>query len=201
MSELTVKEAIEARRSVRKYTDEPISEETIRDLLRQANLAPTPWNLQPTRVFVATTQEEKDKIKEAAYGQTQVGDAAAVFVLSTDMKDVLDNVDETIHPGFPEDRRPGVKQSVLDHFASYSESDLDWWGKSQGYTFMAFLILAAQAQGYATSCMLGFDPAKLRELYNLPDHVQFPAIVAMGRPAEEGFPHHRHEVDRFTTFL
>lgn len=200
MSELTVKQAIEARRSIRKYKGEEISKETIEELLRQANLAPTPWNLQPTRVIVVTKDEDKEKLKDAAYGQPQVYNAAAVFVLTTDMQDVLANVEETIHPGMPEDRAKQEKETILGSFEKMSEEERQAWGKNQGYTFMAFLILAAQSMGYATSCMLGFEPDKVRELYNLGDHVQFPALVAMGVPNEEGFPHHRHEVDRFTTF-
>ena len=200
MSELTVKQAIEARRSIRRYTEEPISEDTIRELLRQANLAPTPWNVQPTRVTVVSKQEDKDKLMEAAFGQPQVGAAAAVFVLSTDMQDALANLAETVHPGMPEDRKAQEIETISGTFNQMTEEQRQAWGLNHGYTFMAFLILAAQSMGYATSCMLGFEPDKVRELYGLGDHVQLPVIIAMGVPAGEGFPHHRHEVDRFTTF-
>ena len=42
--------------------------------------------------------------------------------------------------------------------------------------------------------------ARVRELLGLPEHVQFAGLVALGLRAEEGFAHHRHEVDRVATF-
>lgn len=193
--ELTVQEAAKARRSIRRYTDEPISEATVRELIEIAGLAPSPWNLQPWRIGVALDHDLKQKLMEAAYGQPQVGAAAAVFAIGSDMLDVLANVEETIHPGMA-DRAEQVAKSIRDHFAGYSEADLHWWGRAQCYSFMSFLLLAAQSKGYATSAMLGFDPAKVREIWGWPDRVQVAALVAMGRPAEDGFPHHRCACDR-----
>lgn len=199
-NQLTVKEAIEARRSIRRYTDEKISPETIHELIRQANLAPTPWNLQPTRIVAVTDPETKSQLMAAAYGQPQVGAAPVVFVIYTDMEDVLSNVHEVIHPGMPEDRRAQEAETIGNTIKGMGAEAYHAWGKNHGYTFMAFLLLAAQSMGYSTSAMLGFEPDKVRELFNLPQHAQFPAIVAMGVAAEDGFTHHRHSSDRITTF-
>lgn len=201
MAELTVTQAAEDRHSIRKYTDEQIPSETIDELLRVASLAPSPWNVQPWRVVVVTSQEDKDKLKAASYGQPQVGDAAAVFVIYTDMPNAIETIAETVHPGMPEDRKAQEIETITGHFAGYKESDLHWWGRAQGYSFMSFLLLAAQSHGYATSAMLGFEPDKVKALYNLPEHVEIPAIVAMGRPDQEGFPTHRHPLNRFVTKL
>lgn len=199
-SKLTVAEAASQRRSIRKYTSETISKETLDEIIRVSGLAPSPWNFQPWRVIVATSQEDKDKIKEAAYGQPQVGNAAAVFVIYTDMEDVLKTMVETVHPGYG-DKREETAKSQVEMFEKMSLEDRATWGCKQGYTFMGYLLLVAQSMGYSTSAMLGFEPDKLRELYELPEYIQFPAIVAMGVGAEEGFPHHRHSVDRLATFL
>jgi nitroreductase len=198
--ELTVKQAAQARRSIRKYTDEPISDETIRSLVTTAGLAPSPWNLQPWRVIAVKDPETKEKLMAAAYGQPQVGASAVTFVIYTDMVGTLDEVEKTVHPGM-KDREAEVAADMRKTFGAFEEADLHWWGKSQGYTFMAFLMLAAQAEGYATSGMLGFMPDKVKELFGLPDHTQIPALVAMGRPAEDGFPHHRHDFDAFAKIV
>ncbi len=198
--ELSVKQAANARRSIRRYTDEQISDETIRDLIATAGLAPSPWNLQPWRVIAVKDPETKAKLMAAAYGQPQVGASAVTFVIYTDMTETLDNVENTIHPGM-KDREAETAKSIRDTFAKMPEADLHWWGRAQGYTFMAFLMLEAQSQGYATSGMLGFDPENVKELFNLPAHVQIPALVAMGRPAEEGFSHYRHDFDQFSKIV
>jgi hypothetical protein len=49
--------------------------------------------------------------------------------------------------------------------------------------------------------MLGFDPEKVKALLELPAHATLPALIAVGKPAEEGFPHHRHEVRRIAKII
>ena len=61
-------------------------------------------------------------------------------------------------------------------------------------------VLLAEAEGYATSPMLGFEPDKVKDLLRLPSHVRIPALVAIGYPAEEGFPPHRLEIDSLVEF-
>ncbi|MEZ5164213.1 MAG: nitroreductase family protein [Fimbriimonadaceae bacterium] len=197
---MTVKEAATARRSIRKPTKTPPSQQTSKSSLRVAELAPSPWNLQPWRVKVVVSPEMKEKLMAASYGQPQVGAAQAVFVIGNDMNDVLANVEETVHPGYG-DKIPEVAQNVKETMQKMSEGDLQWWGKSQGYTFMAFLLLQAQAMGYSTSAMLGFDPVEVRKLFGWGDHVQISAIVAMGVADEDGFPSHRHPLERFTEIV
>lgn len=198
--QLTVTQAAEARVSIRKYTDETVSDETINELIRVAGTAPTPWNLQPWRIIAVKDKDTLAKLQEAAYGQRQVGGSAVTFVIATDMDDVIATLEDTVHPGMA-DRVAETAKSIRDHFAGYSAADLHWWGRSQGYTFMAYLLLAAQSHGYATSPMLGFDPAKVKEMFGLGENVQIPAIVSLGRPAEDGFPQFRHPLDRYVKIV
>ena len=57
-----VLENIFSRKSVRSYTDEPISAEQIEMLLRAAMAAPSGRNSQPWRFVVVTEQETKEKL-------------------------------------------------------------------------------------------------------------------------------------------
>ena len=45
---LTVTDAAQARRSVRKYEAAPIPDADLHEILRLAGLAPSAWNLQPS---------------------------------------------------------------------------------------------------------------------------------------------------------
>ena len=74
-------EAADSRRSVRKFTDEPISERVLRELVRLAGRAPSAFNVQPWRFVVVTDPALKAQLREAAYGQEQVSSAPAVIVL------------------------------------------------------------------------------------------------------------------------
>src|SRR5919202_6994099 len=82
---LTVQEAAETRHSIRRYTDDPVPEEDLREILRLVGLAPSAWNLQPWRFVVVRDAELKRKLREAAHGQHQVSAAPVVLVLYSDM--------------------------------------------------------------------------------------------------------------------
>lgn len=198
MDFLTVPEAAAQRRSIRKYTDETIPEETLREIIRVAGLAPSPWNLQPWRLVVVREPELKAKLMAAAYGQPQVGRSQATFVLWSDMHDVIANVEDTVHPGMPDPQK--VAQSIRDNFGKYSPEDLEQWGNSISYIFLGYLMLSVQAFGYSSSPMLGFDPAQVKELLGLPETARVPALLSIGKAAEEGFTHHRHPLERFVRF-
>lgn len=193
---LTVREAAEQRRSIREYSPEPIAREDLDEILRVTSLAPSAFNLQPWRFVVVETPEVKDELARAAFNQRQVRSAPAVIVLYTDMKDTLEHVDEVLHPGMDAMQRASAREGLLRPFAGKSEAEREAWGAEQGNIALGYLLLAAQAHGYQTSPMAGFDADAVKRVLGLPAHVRIPAIVATGRGAEEGFPHHRHALER-----
>lgn len=201
MRELTVRQAAEARRSIRKYTAEQVTQETLREILRNASLAPSPDNLQPWRVIVVREHEMKQRLMAAAMNQRQVGSASAVLVLYTDMQDVIDRVDEAIHPGIQGEKREQIRERIPADFAAKGEAERDAWGYAIGYIFLGFLLLAAQSVGVSSSPMLGFEPEKVKQLFGLPAHVRLPALVALGYADEEGFRHHRHDLEGYVRWV
>jgi nitroreductase len=198
---LSVTEAAEQRRSIRAYAPEPIPRADIEELLRVTRLAPSAFNLQPWRFVVVESPAIKTQLAAAAYNQRQFVTAPAVIVLYTDMAEVLETVDETLHPGMPEAQRDAARQSVLNSFGKQSEADREAWAAGQGYIALGYLLLAAEAHGYQTSPMLGFDAQAVKRLLSLPANARVPALVAIGRGTEEGFPHHRHELERIAKFV
>lgn len=197
---LTVAEAATTRRSIRKYTGQTIPENDLREIIRLSGLAPSPWNIQPWRVVVVQDHEEKQKLMAAAFGQPQVGSAQAVLVVYSDMTDALDTIDEVIHPGFG-DEAPAVRSQILGAFGKKTAAETAEWGHGITYTFLGYLLLVAQSMGYSSSAMLGFNPAKVKELFGLPETVTIPALMALGVADEEGFPHHRQPVDRISQWV
>ena len=78
---MTLKELTDARFSVRKYRPDPVSEETIREILSVAQNAPTACNKQPEIIYVVTSEEGKAKIHDATRCHF---DAPAYFVVCYD---------------------------------------------------------------------------------------------------------------------
>lgn len=196
---LTVTEAAEARRSVRKYDPTPIPRADLLEILRVTGLAPSPWNLQPWRFVIVEDVAIKTQLQAAAYGQPQIASAPAVIVMYSDMTGTLETVEDTIHPGMPDHAR--IAADMRAKFGGMSDNDRHAWGFAEANIALGYLLLTAQAHGYSTSPMLGFMPDKVKELLHLPADARIPALVAIGVGAEEGFRHHRHSVERVARFV
>lgn len=197
---LMVTDAITTRHSIRNFIQEPIPKEDLRKILDLVRLAPSAWNLQPWRLHVITNTELKGKLQEAAYGQQQVTSAPAVIMVCSDMEDVITNLTETIHPGVTEEKKESEIANLSSLFGSMGVEERGQWGLTQTNIALGFLLIAVQGLGYASVPMLGFDQIKVRELLHLPEHVKFAAMVPIGRADAEGYPHHRHELERIVTF-
>lgn len=74
------KKVVESRRSVRVYDGTPIPEETTRECLRLALLAPTSSNLQSWEFFWVRSPEKKRALAEACLSQNAATTAAELIV-------------------------------------------------------------------------------------------------------------------------
>ena len=115
-TELSVTEAIKSRVSIRKYVQEPMNQDDLREILELASLAPSAWNAQTWRFAVVQTPEIKEKLQAASYGQSQIGNAPAVIVVYSDMEDTLATVEETAHPGMGDEGRAKQRQTFEGAF-------------------------------------------------------------------------------------
>lgn len=190
-SPLDVFEAARNRVSIRKYTDEPVSDQEILELVDVAGRAPSPWNIQPWRVIAVRDPELKARLQEAAMNQTQVGAAPVVLVVTADMETALAELEHSVSVHMPEERRRQEIETIRSFFSTWDVSARAAYARQITYIFLGYLLLAAEAVGYGTSPMLGFDPARVKELLGLADHVEIPALVSLGHKGEEGFPQYR----------
>lgn len=203
-SENTAKTAPEAaltRVSIRHYTSEPISRDEITRIVELTGKAPSAWNIQPWRVIAVTNQDVKDKLQAAAFHQPQVGSAPVVFVLTSDMEAALEDLASAAHPQMPEDKQAEMVATVSGIFANMSLTERAAWGRNQTNIALGYLLLLLESLGYGSSPMLGFVPVTVREILGLADHVEIPALVAVGHAAAPGYPQHRNPVEKILTVI
>jgi len=77
-------EAILTRRSVRKYTDKPVSDETLRKLLEAAMAAPSAHNKQPWHFIVVRDRVVLNKVPEYHQYSKMLESAALAIVVCGD---------------------------------------------------------------------------------------------------------------------
>lgn len=197
---LSVQEAIETRVSIRKFVQEPMDQNDLLEILRLATLAPTANNVQPTRFAVIQDKALQQKLQDVSYNQGQVTNAPAVIVVYSDFEDVLENAEQNFPASMGEEQIKSRAAALRQQYGQQDVAQRGQWALSQANIAFGFLMVAARGKGYDTVPMLGFQPEKVRELLGLPEHVQFAGLLPIGKRAEEGFPHHRHSVERVTTF-
>lgn len=93
---LQVREAIENRRSIRKYVRKEIPEETLNDLLDAARLAPSGMNKQPWEIVVITDQKKKEELVPVCNNQRFIADCSAFLIGIDDPKEKWMKVDLAI---------------------------------------------------------------------------------------------------------
>ncbi|HEU5117532.1 MAG TPA: nitroreductase family protein, partial [Isosphaeraceae bacterium] len=97
-------------------------------------------------------------------------------------------------------RRNRSAEYVRSILEGMTREEREAYGVSQSNIALGYLLLGLESLGFGSSPMLGFDPVKLKELLGLPEHVQIPAIVAVGRPGEADHKQHRLPLDEITSF-
>jgi len=75
-------DAVESRRSVRKYLPEPVPREVIDRALSAALLAPNSSNLQPWEIFLVSSLEKKAAMVTACLDQSAAATAAGLVVFT-----------------------------------------------------------------------------------------------------------------------
>ncbi|WP_309671908.1 nitroreductase family protein [Gemmatimonas sp.] len=197
---LSAADAAMARHSVRSYLDVPITDDEIHTLLELTGRAPSAFNLQPWRFVVVRDQEVKNALKDAAYGQKQVGEAPVVIAMYSDMDDTMANLGDIVHPDLTPDKRASTIAMLEKNFGGMTPEALAAWGNGQANIALGYLLLIATSEGFDTSPMLGFQPDQVKAILDIPASATMTAMVALGRGADDGFRSHRHAIERTTSF-
>lgn len=197
---LTAAAAARVRRSVRAYSDTPVTDAEIRTLLELTGRAPSAFNAQPWRFVVVRDPELKEQLKAAAFNQQQVAGAPVVIAMYADMEDTLANIDAIVNPGLSQEQHAATVTRLTNTWGAMSVQDRATWANGQANIALGYLLLLAQSEGFATSPMLGFQPDAVKALLNIPAHATITALVAIGHAADDGYPSHRLDLDRITAF-
>ena len=77
---------LQAHRSIRKFSDKAIDQETINTIIAAGQAAATSSNVQATTVIQVTNPDTREQLAQAAGGQKYVTTAGAFFVFCADLK-------------------------------------------------------------------------------------------------------------------
>ena len=182
---------IEQRISANQFdASHSLGEAVITELVRLATRAPTAFNLQNWRFIAVKTPAAKAKLCELAYGQTKVSSAAVTFIVCGVLPDA-----ETL----PDRLTPFVKAGHMraDIMTSWQEGARAIYADPReardeavrsASLGAAALIYAAEAMGYVSSPMGGFDPEGVAREFGLASDEVPVMLIPVGRIAPGNWP-------------
>lgn len=159
-------EAILTRRSVRRYTDQPVSDESITGLLKAAMAAPSAQNQQPWEFIVLREHSLLEKLAAASPYAGMVAGAQVAVVVCGDIS---------------RERSPGYW--IQDCSAAVQNLLVAAHASGLGAVWLGIYPRADRV-------------ARLRDLFALPEHIIPLAAISIGYPAETPGPAERFDPDR-----
>jgi nitroreductase len=185
----STKEAIENRRSIRKFKSDDVADDVILELLEAARLAPSGCNSQPWRFKIVKDDAEKKRLHEFAYGQHFVKDAPVVLVCCADIQGYLDGRVSGVQDlgkigAFTNDicevlNKTTQKKSLL------SKNDICESIAFNVAIAVEHIALRALDFGLGTCWMRLMDEAKVREFYHWDENIYPVALLPLGYPDED----------------
>lgn len=180
-----------------------ISREQLESIIQAATTAPSAYNLQHWHFLAITDKDRKLALKQAAFNQQKIEDAAAAVVVLGDLKAYQKAeliADDLSAKGYLPEAYKDNLVNTLNNAYSSERTQREEAIRASCFAAMT-LMLAAKNSGFGTCPMTGFDPDAVRETFNIPAHLFPVLIVAIGKEKEESRPQKfRQSVAEVTTF-
>lgn len=161
-------ELINKHRTIRKYADKPVSQETLNQLFEAACRASNTGNMQTYSIIVTQSEEKKQALAPTHFNQKMCTEAPVVLTFCADFNRVNKWCEQRkAEPGY-------------DNFLSFTSGMIDAMLAAQNF------CLAAESLGLGI-CYLGtttYNADKIIDILDLPKFVVPITTITLGYPAE-----------------
>ena len=199
--------------AARSYTDDPLPDDVLFDILDVARFAPSGGNRQGAHVTVVRDAETKRRIADLskpaarrylaqkAAGESPWTPVNPTSVTESDLESV-DGVDAVVSPLI---NAPVVLVVSVDlAVVAATDQDLDRIGVISGasiYPLVWNILLQARAHGFGgtVTTMAAASESAVQELIGLPTTHAVAAVLPIGRPVKQLTKLRRQPVDEFVT--
>lgn len=152
---------MENRRSIRAYTDQPVEEEKILQLLESARVAPSGSNTQPWHFIIVKEESSRRKLSELSHNQKWMF-SAPIFIVC--VADIHCRIKEDVAIVLDEDSpHQELKQIIRDTSIAIEH-----------------MVLEADHQGLDTCWVAWFTQDAIRPILNIPSDKYVVAILTVG---------------------
>ncbi len=178
---MELKEAVYGRRSIRRYSEKPISDEDLKEILEAGTWAPSAVNLQPWYFVVCKSEEALKRLNEIMGG--------SIFALTKILNNRFKNNPEVIDETLNFVKNMGGAQACILTFLQQDEYDEELAAVESAAAAMQNIVLTAYSKGIG-SCWLTAPlhvEKELREEF-AKGKGRLVAAVTLGYPEENFSP-------------
>ncbi|WP_157800107.1 nitroreductase family protein [Sporolactobacillus pectinivorans] len=199
---------ITGRKSIRKFDPEQkISHDELSRILQESCRAPSAMNLQPWRFLVIQSKEGKDKLRPLFYNNPQLLDSCSAMIAilgdlrASDYKDHIYN--RAVAEGTMSEEERDKEVKLISELYDGMPHDAHLTDVSFNSALAAMqLMLVARAHGYETCPLGGFDKNQFDATFGYDPARYLPLVlIAVGKPAEEGFNTVRLDTDQIVKWV
>ena len=180
------------RRATSHFKPDPVPQEYLEAILQLAGQAPSGYNLQPWRFIVVREKENRLRLQKAAYNQEKIAEAPVIviaFAIQDDWKNYIDaTFQEAVRRGVG---KPEMVPQIKEQAAHFLEKGIPQplWLNRHTMIAVTTMMLAAEAYGFDTAPMEGFDPQAVKKEFGLPENAEVIALLAIGFAKEPDKPY------------
>lgn len=182
------------RKSIRKYnSDIKISDEKLKQIILEANLAPSSMNMQPWRYVIIRSEEGKQKLLSALYGnKLQLETSAAMIVMFNDLNkfEYAEKIyDEAVEKGLmPVEVREKQLHNIRNMIPKIDYEKMNQGGLIDCGLAAMNLMHVARLHGYDTCPIGGFNHEDIFHVCDMDPNRYTPVmIVSIGVADETGY--------------
>jgi nitroreductase len=184
-------EVLLTRRATSHFTGEDVPEEYLNAILRFGGQAPSGYNLQPWRFIVVRDALNRKRLQQVAFNQPKISEAPVVIICLGMKEEWKEHAPRVFREGA--ERGAGNldkwEQSAERAIKALSGQFMPTWVNRQTMIAVTTMMLVAEAYGFDTAPMEGFDAAGVRAAFDVPEEAEVCALLAIGRAAPPDKPY------------
>ena len=189
-TEKPISKIIRERRATPSFDGATVPEKDLKQILSAGLQAPSGYNMQPWRFIVVRNPEQKKRLRAASFNQAKVEEASAMIVACGDADgwrngDVEEMLRMGREGGMSESYAAQAKETIPNYLSNHP--NMPMWLNRHVMIAFTHMMLMAEALGYDTAPMEGFEQEKVREVLKLPLSYHVVALLGIG---------HRHGPDK-----
>lgn len=197
----TYLENLHWRYAVKKFDKEKkINEKDLENILDSIQLSASSYGLQPYEVLVIKDHDLREKLKAAAWNQSQITDSSYLIVFANFQKIEESHIDAYLDNiagkrNKSREELQGMEKMLKTTILSMTEEEQKAWASKQTYIALGNL-LSATANFRIDACpMEGFDKDKFDEILGLKEkNLSASVIATIGHRSQEDVAQYQTKV-------